>query len=225
MEITLQNMNIRTYVYTPMEAGRNLLTLSPPILPPQNHHRISSFCSVSVLMLHEQSARSLPFLATTSLAQHFPTSVVQQEQRDEGRSLLRITREDKTCQVKLSGYQVILEKTREESESSAHEEDISYSHEWLKDLECRMLNLPALWYLLPSLQYGDLTSFSMLSGFSKTKRLVDVESHDVVALARKALSASKQAALLADELHLFGPKVDEFRTEVDEFQTPRSVSF
>lgn len=78
---------------------------------------------------------------------------------------------------------------------------------------------------LPSLQYGDLTSFSMLSGFSKTKRLVDVESHDVVALAKKALSASKQAALLADELHLFGPKVDEFRTEVDEFQTPRSVSF
>ncbi|KAG5556545.1 hypothetical protein RHGRI_006969 [Rhododendron griersonianum] len=217
MEITLQNMNIRTYVYTPMEAGRNLLTLSPPILPPQTHHRISSFCSVSVLMLHEQSARSLPFLATTSLAQHFPTSVVQQEQRDEGRSLLRITREDKTCQV-------ILEKTREESESSAHEEDISYSYERLKDLERRILNLPALWYLSPSLQYGDLTSFSMLSGFSKTKRLVDVESHNVVALAKKALSASKQAALLADELHLFGPKVDVFRTKVDEFQTPSSTS-
>lgn len=77
---------------------------------------------------------------------------------------------------------------------------------------------------LPSLQYGDLTSFTMQSGFSKTKRLVDVESNDVVSLAKKALSASKQAALLADDLHLLGTEEDEFQTEVDESQIPRSVS-
>lgn len=57
-------------------------------------------------MLHEQSARSLPFLATTSSAQHFQTAVLQPEKSDDSRSLLRITREDKTCQVKLLGYQL-----------------------------------------------------------------------------------------------------------------------
>lgn len=168
-------------------------------------------------MLHEQSARSLPFLATTSSAQHFQTAVLQPEQSDDSRSLLRITKEDKTCQV-------ILGKTREEIESSAQEEVITYSCERLQDLEHRSLNLPFLWCLLPSLQYGDLTSFTMQSGFSKTKRLVDVESHDVVSLAKKALSASKQAALLADDLHLLGTEEDEFQTEVDESQIPSCTS-
>lgn len=55
----------------------------------------------AVLMLREQAAPSVASWSTSFSAQNFPTSVLLQEQRDEYRSLLHISKEDKTCQVRI----------------------------------------------------------------------------------------------------------------------------
>lgn len=53
----------------------------------------------AALMLHEQTALALNSSVITSLASHFPTSVLIQEQRDGNKPLLK---EDKTFQVSYS---------------------------------------------------------------------------------------------------------------------------
>lgn len=59
-----------------------------------------AFVTFAVMMLNEQTAPATTFMPTTSLARHFPTSVLQQEQRDESRLFLK---EEKTSQVKQLG--------------------------------------------------------------------------------------------------------------------------
>ncbi|KAL7265062.1 hypothetical protein ACSBR1_002921 [Camellia fascicularis] len=196
-----------------MEAGRNFLTSSPPI-PPRTHLKNSSSSpSSSVLMLHEQASRALPFMPTASLARHFPTSVLLQEQRDENRPFLHIMKEDKISQVTLDSSWM-------ESGSSEHEENINIdSDQRLKDFQRQMLNLPGL--RLQSLLREEITSLTMLSVSSKAQKLMlDIEPHNVVALAKKALSASKKAALLAEDSQLFEANVDECLTP-----SSRSTSF
>lgn len=196
-----------------MEAGRNFLT-SSPLIPPRTHLKNSpSSPPSSVLMLHEQASRALPFMPTASLARHFPTSVLLQEQRDENRPFLHIMKEDKISQV-------TLDSRRMESGSSEHEENINIdSDQRLKDFQHQMLNLPGL--RLQSLLIEEITSLTMLSVSSKAKKLMlDIEPHNVVALAKKALSASKKAALLAEDSQLFEADVDECLTP-----SSRSTSF
>ncbi|CAL5334736.1 unnamed protein product [Camellia sinensis] len=207
-----------------MEAGRNFFTSSPPV-PPRTHLKNSPSYSSSdnkklmlpvtfaVLMLHEQASRALPFMPTSSLARHFPTSVLLQEQRDENRPFLHIMKEDKISQV-------TLDSRRMESGSSEHEENINIdSDQRLKDFQRQMLNLPGL--RLQFLLREEITSLTMLSVSSKAKKLMlDIEPHNVVALAKKALSASKKAALLAEDSQLFEADVDECLTP-----SSRSTSF
>ncbi|XP_059646852.1 RNA polymerase sigma factor sigF, chloroplastic [Cornus florida] len=186
-----------------MEAGRNLLSSSPPF-PPRTHLRnCPSSSNSSVLMLHEQPAPALTSVPTTSLARHFPTSVLLQEQRDESRPFLHVTKDDRISQV-------TLDSRRMETGSSVHEEDNTVdSFQYLKDFQHQLLNWPGLSYLLPSLQTGETPSSTAQSVPSKTNKLMDVEPHNVVALAKKALSASKQAALLTENPQLFGVELDE----------------
>lgn len=56
--------------------------------------------NIAVLMRNEQSARAVASIPTSSVARHFPTSVLLQEQRDEYRPLLQMFKEDKTSQVR-----------------------------------------------------------------------------------------------------------------------------
>ncbi|XP_057488717.1 RNA polymerase sigma factor sigF, chloroplastic-like isoform X1 [Actinidia eriantha] len=195
-----------------MEAGRNLFSSSPPI-PPRTHLKNCSSSSSSVLMLHEQSARALPSMPTTSSAQHFPTSVLQ-EQRDDTRLLLHITKEEKKSQV-------TLDRRPMESWSSAHEDNNNDADQCLKDFRHQMLNLPGLWYLLLSLKKESITSLATLSVLGDTKKPKDVEPHNVVSLAKKALSASKQAVSLAENSQLYAAEVDE---SVTPSPTPTSFS-
>ncbi|GFY97839.1 RNApolymerase sigma-subunit F [Actinidia rufa] len=195
-----------------MEAGRNLFSSSPPI-PPRAHLKNCSSSSSSVLMLHEQSARALPSMPTTSSAQHFPTSVLQ-EQRDDTRLFLHITKEEKTSQV-------TLDRRPMESWSSAHEDNNNDADQCLKDFRHQMLNLPGLWYLLLSLKKENITSLATLSVLGDTKKPKDVEPHNVVSLAKKALSASKQAVSLAENSQLYGAEVDE---SITPSSTPTSFS-
>lgn len=65
---------------------------------------------------------------------------------------------------------------------------------------------------LPSLQAGENLSLSlnMQSVTTSTHKLMDVKSCDVIALAKKALLASREAASLAEESKLFDANTDEF---------------
>ena len=53
----------------------------------------------AVVMLHEQASPVVASRSSRFAAQHFPTSVLLQEQRDEYRPLLHMYKEDKTSQV------------------------------------------------------------------------------------------------------------------------------
>jgi hypothetical protein len=55
---------------------------------------------VAVLMHHEQAAPPVTSVFTSSVARHFPTSVLLQEQRDEYKPLLHMFKEDKAFQVR-----------------------------------------------------------------------------------------------------------------------------
>lgn len=58
----------------------------------------------AVLILREQATPAVSSIPTTSTAQHFPTSVLLQEQRDEFRPLQNIFKEDRASQVSFSLY-------------------------------------------------------------------------------------------------------------------------
>lgn len=53
----------------------------------------------AVLMLREQVAPTVTSWCTSFSAQNFPTSVLLQDQCNEYRPLLHISKKDKTCQV------------------------------------------------------------------------------------------------------------------------------
>ncbi|CAK9182600.1 unnamed protein product [Ilex paraguariensis] len=195
-----------------MEAGRSLLSSSPPC-PPRTHLKnslssASTSSSCSVLMVHEQAGSVLTSTGTTSLPRHFPTSVLLQELHDESRPLLHIMKEDRTSLA-------TLDRRRLEEGFSAHEENGAVdTDQYLKDFQCQLLKWPGLWYLLPSLQTGGSPSLNSSSQSvpSKPNKLIDVEPHFVLALAQKALSASKEAALLAEDSKLFEASRDESLT-------------
>lgn len=53
------------------------------------------------MMLHEQGAPAVASWSSSFAAQHFPTSVLLQEQRDDYKPLLHLYKEDKTSQVQI----------------------------------------------------------------------------------------------------------------------------
>ncbi|CAA7042144.1 unnamed protein product [Microthlaspi erraticum] len=162
-----------------MEATRNLVSSSPSF--PTKTHLKSSYSSPSsvVMMLHEQTAT--PVVNSrhlTSLSRHFPASVLSQEPREESRPpLSHALREDRTSQLTL--------ERRQFDELVSSREDEKF--------EQQLLQSAGLWNLLIS----PLTAEKQLPAVASP--LEDAETFDVVALAQKALSASKQAALFAKD--------------------------
>lgn len=53
----------------------------------------------TVFTFHEQATSAVTSRSASCAAQHFPTSVLLQEQRDECRPILRMHKEEKTSQV------------------------------------------------------------------------------------------------------------------------------
>lgn len=184
-----------------MEAGSNLLSS----FSLRSHLRNCPSTSSSVSVLHEQAASAITSVPTTSIARHFPTSVLLQEQRDECRSFLHIIKEDRTSQGTLDRRQM-------EAEALVHDEkNCDDSDQYLKDFECQLLRSPGLWYLSPSLQTAENTSLAltMQAVTTDTERLMDVKLHEVVNLAKKALSASKEAASLVEDSKVFRADLDK----------------
>ncbi|KAE8717234.1 putative Pentatricopeptide repeat superfamily protein [Hibiscus syriacus] len=126
-------------------------------------------------MFHEQAA---PAAATSipiaSVSRHFPTSILSQEQHNDVRapSVLQFFKEDKAYP----------EVTNEQIENSTTLLEGKASNNFVRLGSEQQL-----------LQWPDLTD---------TEEIMNVEPSNIVALAKKALSASKQAAALAEYLKL-----------------------
>ncbi|KAK6231628.1 hypothetical protein SCA6_001701 [Theobroma cacao] len=182
-----------------MEAARNLLS-SPPTFSTRTQLKSSVFStsSSSVLMFHEQAAPAATSIPITSVARHFPTSVLLQEQRDDYRPLpvLHFFKEDKA-------YPGATDKQQIENGASLNEENASNNFGQL-GFEKKLLQWPDLTQLLSLLESEENPSSTsnMQSVAADTKEIVDVEPSNIVALAKKALSASKQAASLSEDLKL-----------------------
>lgn len=214
-----------------MEAGRNLLS-SPPSFPSRTHvkHSLSSSASSSsssVLMRNEQSAPAVASVPTSSVARHFPTSVLFQEQRDEYRPLSHMFKEDKTSQATSNSRKMETEALFVEEENSGDLDQL------VQDLEHQFLHWPDLWNLSPPMKRGEDPSFSlpMQSLSNDSEESFDAEPFDVVALARKALSASKRAASLAENPKLNGAEFPDISLTssldypLNEVKTVRSTRF
>ncbi|KDO48074.1 hypothetical protein CISIN_1g008352mg [Citrus sinensis] len=206
-----------------MEAGRNLLS-SPPSFPSRTRvkHSLSSSASSS----SSSSAPAVASVPTSSVARHFPTSVLLQEQRDEYRPLLHMFKEDKTSQATSDSRNIETEAFFVEEKNSGDLDQL------VQDLEHQFLHWPDLWNLSPPMKRGEdpSVSLTMQSLSNDTEESVDAEPFDAVALARKALSASKEAASLAENPKLNGAEFTDISLtsslgypleEVKQFSQPR----
>ncbi|XP_065856439.1 RNA polymerase sigma factor sigF, chloroplastic [Euphorbia lathyris] len=180
-----------------MEAARTLLSPSPSF-PPRNHLKNSLFSSSfssssSVLKSYEQAVPAVSSVPTTLLSRNFPTSVLLQEQRDEFRAVLNMVKEDRTSQA-------TLDRTEMDIEASMHEGILAGDSDQLM-LESGYQSLSSINIrnLMSLFQTAQIPSWSMptQSVATDTDKLLRIEPINVIELAQKALSASKEAALLA----------------------------
>ncbi|KAL4592060.1 hypothetical protein LXL04_005040 [Taraxacum kok-saghyz] len=185
-----------------MEAAASNMLSSSLSLPPRTQFKQSP-PPPSALKFYEPSAPTHSSMLATSLAQHFPTSVLIQEQRRESKPLLQTIKDDKTSQATSDTEQVGVD-------FSTHQVDATSCDEYLKEFQCRLLQWPGLWYMLPSSNTRDktlspLTTQPIPNGKGKH---MDVNMEQVLALAKKALSASKEAASLVDDGESLGVDLD-----------------
>ncbi|CAK9320090.1 unnamed protein product [Citrullus colocynthis] len=182
-----------------MEAGLNLLSSSSPFisrchprsfLPPSCS---SSSSSSSVSMFHEQATP----------ARYFSTSFLSQEQHHECRPQSEILKDDRTSQMTLDRRLIERSVSIDESSRSDHDHLV-----W--ELKHQAVEWPGLLSSWPSLQMEEykISSVEKQSYDAGGEMLVKDEPENVIALAKKALSASKQAALLVDESELVGTNLD-----------------
>lgn len=186
-----------------METGRSLIS-SPSQFPPRTHIRNCAFSSSSsVLMIHEQVAPAVTSLSASSLGRHFPSSILIHEQYDKSQPLLQ-QKEDIT-------FQATLDRRLIGPPTGNEENNILDSDQYVNDFQLQLQHWPALWYLLPSLRTKEAQSLPMMvqSILNKEEKVTGVEPQNVVSLARKALSASREAALIAESTKLLGVNLED----------------
>lgn len=179
-----------------MEAAARSFLASLPTLTSRTHLRNCSYASspLSVLMLHEQKTPALTFIPAAYLARHFPTSVNIKEQHDEGRPSLHLSIDEGTSQA-------TLDKRLMNAASSSNEEK-GDPDEYESKPRIQLLHAPGLWYLFQSVE-------EIQSLMNEAENLPNVEPKSVVALAKNALSASREAASLAEQSKLFQMNFDD----------------
>ncbi|CAK8571613.1 unnamed protein product [Lathyrus sativus] len=177
-----------------MESTKTMFCSSPlftPRIHPRNTLPSSSY--TSVLMLREQVAPTVTSWCTSFSARNFPTSVLLQDQCNEYRPLLHISKKDKTCQATLNTRQMDMVSVQEESDT---DNDVQVAHDFRKRLHL----LPRLENILTSSRAGEADASSTLQN-------ADSLQCNAVSLTRKAFPSSKQAASIAEDLSLI--KADE----------------
>ncbi|PON60336.1 RNA polymerase sigma factor [Parasponia andersonii] len=189
-----------------MEVGRNLLS-TPPHFPPRTHLRnyLSSSSSSSCSASASTSGATVTSLPATSVGHRFSTSVLLQEQRDELRPLLRVIKEEKTSQG-------VLDRKQTDSGTLVHEDKTNADTSRLTwEFERPSIHWPGFWHLFPSLQtkVNSSASLTVEPTTAGSKKNVDVGLSDAIALAKKALEASKEAASLVEESKSVGADTDD----------------
>ncbi|KAL2323219.1 hypothetical protein Fmac_027598 [Flemingia macrophylla] len=178
-----------------MEFARSIFYSSPPF-PPRTHqwNTLPPSSSTSVLMLREQASPTVASWSSNFSAQNFPASVLLQEQRDEYRPLLHISKEDKTSQAILNTRQMDIATVHEENHTGNADQVVlefrKHLHLW-----------PELQNLLTSSQREEISASLTLQHVS-----VDSERHtngvqcNGITIAEKVLSTSKQSSSVAEDL-------------------------
>ncbi|KAL8216974.1 hypothetical protein R6Q57_023811 [Mikania cordata] len=177
-----------------MEASASKLLSSSLSLPPRT--QLKQFPHPpSALKLYEPAAPAHSSMLATSLAQHFPTSVLIQEQRPESKPLSQTIKDDKISQAITDSRQL-----------GAYELDAINSDQSLKEFHSKLLQWPGLWFPSSETRESSLSSSTLQPVPNGMKRNINIEMEKVIALAKQALSASKEAASLVDNGESF--KVD-----------------
>ncbi|CAI8614627.1 unnamed protein product [Vicia faba] len=154
--------------------------------------------SSSVMMLHEQATLAVSSLPSSFTAHCFPTSVLLQEHGEEYRPILHMHKEDKTPQAALNTRAMDVMLVPEKNNVGDVDESADNSMRELH-LRCHLQNL------LASSTEEDFVFSS--SSSSSTMQPADDFQWNALSLAKQALSASKQAAVVAEELKLI--KIDD----------------
>ncbi|KAG9441827.1 hypothetical protein H6P81_017681 [Aristolochia fimbriata] len=195
-----------------MEAAQ-VVFHSPPIHIPKTRGRnfpSSSSSSSSVQLVNDQATVAVSSTSTTSLAQHFPASVFLQDH--DLKTSLTLGREDKTLLSSSERRPVDIPFCEEKK-----------SDQYLKDFQHQLLYWPGFWYLLPSIysKKEPLTSFRGLTSkldnnaYDTVAESVDwrhlslAEPWNTLALAKKAVIASKEAASLAKNYSALGESLEQ----------------
>ncbi|XP_027363644.1 RNA polymerase sigma factor sigF, chloroplastic-like isoform X2 [Abrus precatorius] len=148
-------------------------------------------------MLREQASPTVASWSSSISAQNFPTSVLLQEQRDEYRPLLHMSKEDKSSQAILN--------TRQMDMASVHEtNNIVNTDQVVLDFRKHLHLWPRLQSLLTSPPTGEIAASSTLQHVSiDAERPTDGVQCNGVSLAKKALSGSKHASSVVEDLKSF----------------------
>ncbi|KAL4592058.1 hypothetical protein LXL04_005038 [Taraxacum kok-saghyz] len=131
-----------------MEAAASNMLSSSLSLPPRTQFKQSP-PPPSALKFYEPSAPTHSSMLATSLAQHFPTSVLIQEQRRESKPLLQTIKDDKTSQATSDTEQVGVD-------FSTHQVDATSCDEYLKEFQCRLLQWPGGIYVFCTLSHNSI---------------------------------------------------------------------
>lgn len=165
-------------------AGRNLLSSPTTFSQKPQLRNCPSSISSSVLMLHEHAAPVLSSVPHAYLGRHVPASAISPEQQFENRLQLHLVKEEKTSLATIDRRLV------ESASSEMEENDTVDSEQIMNALQVQLLRWPG-----PSYSKGD--------------KSMNFEPDNVVALARKALLASRKAVLLAEDAKLLGTIFDD----------------
>ncbi|KAL5067852.1 hypothetical protein RYX36_018739 [Vicia faba] len=167
-----------------MESTKNMFC-SSPLFPPRIHpwNTLPSSSYTSVLMLREQVAPTVTSWCTSFSAQNFPASVLLQDQCNEYRPLLHISKKDKACQATLNTRQMDMVSVQEENDTG---NAVQVEHDFRKHLLPRLENL--------------LTSSRTEVDASSTVQNADSLQCNAVSLTWKAFPSSKQASSIAEDL-------------------------
>ncbi|KAL4306357.1 hypothetical protein AHAS_Ahas16G0170200 [Arachis hypogaea] len=200
-----------------MESAKTMFITSPPF-PPRT--LLSSTSSASgplptlvsfllqdrlaptVLMLHEQAAPLVASWSSSFAAQHFPTSVLSQEQRDEYKPLLHLYKEDKNSQVTSNTRNVDTGLVRDNDSNDNADQLVHHFRQQLQ-----------LWSHLQNVLKSSTGETAAASSLQPERvdsdRPADGLQFDAVSLSKQALSAAKQAALVAEEMKMIEDDEDD----------------
>lgn len=166
-------------------------------------------------MLHDQASWVVTSVPTASIVRHFPAPVLSYEQRDDNRTY--VIKEEKMAQATLDRWQV------EGGLPCCVEKEKYELDQYLKYFEQRLLYQPGFWppFPLPYTERKPLLSMYVESIVSDNNIVAGVKPMQmeqsisnsvkpgtVLALAKRAMMASRKAASLAEKSNL-APQCDE----------------